>query len=42
MKAIFSSCGLAANVVRSRKFRVEIGSDEKNGAVDRAVVPSLE
>jgi hypothetical protein len=31
MNAIFSSCGLAAKVDRSRKLRVEIGNDEKKG-----------
>lgn len=42
IKATFSSCGLAAKVERSRKFRVEIGNDEKKGADGRVVVPSRE
>ena len=35
MKAIFSSRGLEAKVDRSRKLRVEIESELKNGLVER-------
>ena len=34
MKAIFSSRGLEANVDRSRKLRMEMGSELKNGLVE--------
>jgi hypothetical protein len=34
MKAIFSSRGLEAKVDRSRKLRVEIGSELKKGLVE--------
>jgi hypothetical protein len=42
MKAIFSSWGLAAKVDRSRKFKVETGKEEKNGAEGKVNGVSLE
>lgn len=39
IKAIFSSRDLDAKVDRSKKLRVEIGKEEKNGYVGSAVGP---